>query len=163
MFITLQVLDAGCECAGGASPSDCKHVFAVLHFIVEYCTKELHSAPTEVLQQWHQPSKKVRCSPKKVEEFAAPINLQKKPKKGLNFKALTKLPYGCPLFSVLEDPHFDYDEAMYASSSIKLPLVDENVVACCIPENLSEKEFIFFKQRILMNIDGCHEIEKKKL
>ncbi|GFQ70000.1 hypothetical protein TNCT_485791 [Trichonephila clavata] len=47
---TSEVITAKCIC-----PAYCKHVFALLHAIVDYVSKELFYASKERLQTWHHP------------------------------------------------------------------------------------------------------------
>ncbi|GFQ99523.1 SWIM-type domain-containing protein [Trichonephila clavata] len=52
---TSEVITAKCTCPAGSTPAYCKHVFALLHAIVDYVSKELFYASTERLQTWHHP------------------------------------------------------------------------------------------------------------
>ncbi|CAL1270420.1 unnamed protein product [Larinioides sclopetarius] len=99
-----EILSAECKCAGGAAPSSCKHVFTILSFVEEYCVKELYNAPTEILQQWHKPSKKKRFPAQKISEFIA-SNLIRPTNQNtsVNFEALSLLKRNAPIFSVVND------------------------------------------------------------
>ncbi|GFQ98015.1 SWIM-type domain-containing protein [Trichonephila clavata] len=52
---TSEVITAKCTCPAGSTPAYCKHVFALLHAIVDYVSKELFYASTERLLTWHHP------------------------------------------------------------------------------------------------------------
>ncbi|CAL1273138.1 unnamed protein product [Larinioides sclopetarius] len=119
----VKILSAECKCAGGAAPSSCKHVFTILSFVEEYCVKELYNAPTEILQQWHKPSKKKRFPAQKISEFIA-SNLIRPTNQNtsVNFEALSLLKRNAPIFSVVNDGRFDEDEFLF-KNSICLPVI----------------------------------------
>lgn len=157
----MQVRHASCECPGGAPPSCCKHTFAVLTFIQEYCTKELHDAQTEKLQEWHQPAKKKKFSPKKTSEVFKNTGLKKGCQNPFNFNALGKLPAKTPIFSLLKQSDFDYD-AYLIDKTTKLPIT--NVISFDYKTQLKGIELSFdevvFFQDVMVNIDDVFQIEK---
>ena len=158
------MLSASCECAGGAAPAGCKHVFAVLALVQEYCTKELYSAPTEVIQRWHEPSKKKRFEAAKIKDL-----LPKEPKvpndTSVNFAALKNLSKQAPIFSVLNDPQFNITDIVY-KKSIPLPAVVmwENLYKNVkIPEFLGITELCFYHSNVKKTLDECYDIEMRTL
>lgn len=162
----MQVLHASCECPGGAPPSCCKHTFAVLTFIQEYCAKELHDAQTEKLQEWHKPSKKKKFSPKKTKEiFKNSASVQNGCENPVNFSALKELSANAPIFSLLKQSDFDYDAHMI-DRTIKLPIT--NVVSFDYKTELKGvelafDEIVFFKEEVMINIDEAFQIEKNTI
>ncbi|CAL1282608.1 unnamed protein product [Larinioides sclopetarius] len=163
MFVLIYiVMSAECKCAGGAAPSSCKHVFTILSFVEEYCVKELYNAPTEILQQWHKPSKKKRFPAQKISEFIA-SNLIRPTNQNtsVNFEALSLLKRNAPIFSVVNDGRFDEDEFLF-KNSICLPVIpaeEENNPT--IDFELSLEEILFLHSRIKIDLTQAQEIEKK--
>lgn len=162
----MQVLHASCECPGGAPPSCCKHTFAVLAFIQEYCAKDLHNAQTDKLQEWHRPSKKKKFSPKKTKEvFQSNTNFKNVSKNPVDFDALKQLPIEAPIFSLLKPSDFDYD-AHLINKTTKLPITDtvyfdyKNELKGV---ELSFDEIIFFQEKVMVNIDEAFKIEKETI
>ncbi|CAL1298819.1 unnamed protein product, partial [Larinioides sclopetarius] len=157
-----EILSAECKCAGGAAPSSCKHVFTILSFVEEYCVKELYNAPTEILQQWHKPSKKKRFPAQKISEFIA-SNLIRPTNQNtsVNFEALSLLKRNAPIFSVVNDGRFDEDEFLF-KNSICLPVIpDEEENNPTIDFELSLEEILFLHSRIKIDLTQAQEIEKK--
>ena len=65
-----EVLFAACGCPVGRGPTGiCKHIGALCYFIEDLCrTKIIHyQSSTSTLQQWHQPARKRKSSPRTLD------------------------------------------------------------------------------------------------
>ncbi|GFS43513.1 hypothetical protein TNIN_294741 [Trichonephila inaurata madagascariensis] len=81
---TCQVISATCTCPAGGTRTFCKHVFALLHTINDYITKNFYEAPTERLQTCHQP-KPVKMVPQTAEVFMRKPALEVENEIGFDF------------------------------------------------------------------------------
>ncbi|GBO15123.1 hypothetical protein AVEN_120597-1, partial [Araneus ventricosus] len=157
------ILGAKCECAGGRTPSSCKHAFAVLAFVQEYCAKELYNAPTEILQEWHKPSKKKKFPPQKMSDIlkncsTKPFNFDSQ----LNFDSLSLLKRSSPLFSVLLDKRFNVENWLL-KNSICLPVspTEEDSTQPNNQSELSLEEILFLHSNVKIGLQEAQDIEKK--
>ncbi|XP_054709245.1 uncharacterized protein LOC129218950 [Uloborus diversus] len=150
-----KVLNANCTCKAGAEPSGCKHVFALLHAVEDYSTKELYAAPTERLQSWHQP-KSVTLKPEKASDV---------------FKANMQLKNTTFNWSALKDTNIalmrccnDSVEVLY-SRTIPLPAIAFAGTSSVIDESnfKTKAEELTFHKHYVYTINSMVELEKKTM
>ncbi|XP_059157976.1 uncharacterized protein LOC131942244 [Physella acuta] len=160
-----KISDGECECPGGKKPACCKHLFALLAAVEDYCRKELFSAPTEKLQVWHQP-KPVQVSPQltvssfttgtKQKSHFEPANLN------INFKACDLLPPNLGIFQALNlHENIDFLDKFMYPKTIQLPYVENDVCSNNDFSNVSLtlSQILFYHMHVHQNLNSIHKLE----
>lgn len=81
----------------------------------------------------------------------------------VNFNALLNLPFNAPIFSVLNDPRFNYEEELY-KSSIPLPAIDDCTdIPNTYPHDMCLESLIYFHKNVKLSKQECQAIEKETM
>ncbi|CAF1590996.1 unnamed protein product, partial [Didymodactylos carnosus] len=72
------ILEGKCECVAGAGKmAGCKHIAALCFALFDYDNNKLYDAPTQRLQQWHQPTRRSKNPVKLLEIGFTSLNHNK--------------------------------------------------------------------------------------